>query len=80
MKKKTDIVREALELRDYKTALRIAKGFRMVTKEEKDAMTRGYECLIHPEFYKQLGYDVDAELEKAKKVVDKWRTNKNTGA
>ena len=56
MVKKTDIVREAIAIGDLKKALRIAKGFRInVTKEQRELMTRAYECMIHPEFYRQIG-------------------------
>ena len=55
--KQTDIVREAVKAGEWKKALRIAKDFRInVTKEQRDAMARAYECMVHPEFYRQLRY------------------------
>ena len=59
MTKKTDIVREAIKAGDMKKALRIAKDFRInVTKEQREKMSRAYECMAHPDFYKQIGTDV----------------------
>lgn len=58
MKKKSDMVRELVAARDYKKALSIAKGFKIgFTKEEQSTMTRAHECMVHPGFYSQLGYD-----------------------
>ena len=70
MVKKTDMVREELRSGDYKKALKIAKGFRInVTKEQQEVMTRAYECIVHPEFYKQIGVDILASIEKGKETV-----------
>lgn len=60
MEKKSDTVRKLVAAGDYKAALRIAKDFRLgISKVESDLMKRGYECLVHPEFYKSIGVDVD---------------------
>jgi hypothetical protein len=70
MTKKTDIVRKAVIEGDFKKALQIAKGFRIgITKEQRDIMTRAYECIVHPEFYTQLGIDVSAAIEKGINLV-----------
>lgn len=58
MEKKSDIVRRLVAEGDYKKALSIAKGFKLgFTKKEQDTMTRAHECMVHPGFYRQLGYD-----------------------
>lgn len=68
--KQTDIVREAVKAGEWKKALRIAKDFRInVTKEQRDAMARAYECMVHPEFYRQLGTDIAGAIEKGQEVV-----------
>ena len=68
--KKTDIVREAVKDGEWKNALRIAKDFRInVTKEQRDTMARAYECMVHPEFYKQIGTDISGAIAKGKEVV-----------
>ena len=62
MEKKSDIVRRLVAEGDYKKALSIAKGFKLgFTKKEQDIMTRAHECMVHPGFYSQLGYD-EAQL------------------
>jgi hypothetical protein len=71
MAKKTDIVRKAVIEGDFKKALQITKGFRIgITKEQRDIMTRAYECIVYPEFYTQLGVDVFVAIENGKKLVN----------
>lgn len=68
--KKVDIVRGAVNAGEWKKALRIAKDFRInVTKAQRDAMSRAYECMIHPEFYRQIGTDIPGAIAKGKEVV-----------
>lgn len=70
MVKKTDMVREAVRQGEWKKALKIAKGFRInVTNEQRDKMTRAYECMVHPEFYQQIGTDIAGAIAKGKEVV-----------
>lgn len=68
--KKTDIVKEAVAAGDMKKALRIAKGFRIrVTAEQRDAMARAYECMMYPEFYRQIGTDIPNAIAKGVDIV-----------
>lgn len=70
MIKKSDIVRKAVEEDDFKKALQIAKDFRInITKQQREVMARAYECMIHPEFYKQIGTDIQEAIAKGKEVV-----------
>lgn len=70
MTKKTDIVKEAVKSGDFKKALRIAKNFRInVTKDQRELMTRAYECIVHPEFYRQIGYDVMETINSGERTV-----------
>nr|DAG03544.1 MAG TPA: hypothetical protein [Siphoviridae sp. ctVOP12] len=70
MTKKTDIVREAVRSGEWKKALKIAKDFRInVTKEQRDRMARAYECIVHPEFYKQIGTDIPGSIELGKQTL-----------
>ena len=72
MIKKSDIVREAVREGDFKKALRIAKGFRInVTALERERMSRAYECIIHPEFYRQIGTDIPKVISEGKEVVSR---------
>ena len=63
MEKKTDQVKKFIEQGDLKAALRIAKSFKInVTKYQRDLMTRGYECIVNPRFYKSIGTDIDKAI------------------
>lgn len=70
MVRKSDIVRDAVKEGEWKKALRIAKDFRInVSREQKNAMARAYECMVHPEFYRQIGIDIAGAIAKGKEVV-----------
>ena len=65
MPRKSDMVRQYVASGEYRKALRIAKEFRLgISKEDSEAMKRGYECLVHADFYKQLGQDTDRIAQK----------------
>ncbi len=73
MVKKSDIVRAAVQKQDWKKALQIAKDFRMgVTKEQRSKMARAYECIVHPDFYRQIGVDISETIEQGKAVVKEY--------
>lgn len=58
MERKTDQVRRLILAEDYKGALKIAKGFRLgISKDDSDAMRRGYEAMWNPVFYQSIGMD-----------------------
>lgn len=72
MIKKTDVVREAVREGDFKKALRIAKEFRInITVADRDKMSRAYECIVHPEFYRQIGTDIPKAIAEGKEVVSR---------
>jgi len=65
MEKKSDKVRRLVAEGDYKSALRIAKGFRLgITKQQSDDMIRGFESMSNPRFYESLGFDTTALARK----------------
>lgn len=69
--KKSDIVRRLIAEKDYKKALRIAKDFRLgIRKSDTDAMRRGYECMINPAFYKQIGIDTEFAVELGIRTIE----------
>lgn len=73
MIKKSDIVREAVRKQDWKKALQIAKDFRIgVTPEQRSKMARAYECIVHPDFYRQIGVDIPDAIEQGKTVVKEY--------
>lgn len=70
MVKKSDMVRDAVREGDFKKALKIAKGFRInITAAERDKMSRAYECIVHPEFYRQIGTDISKAISEGKEIV-----------
>ena len=70
MEKKTDTVRRLTADGYFKGALRIAKDFRLgITKQESSAMKLAYECMVHGNFYKQLGYDLNEKVAEGLEVL-----------
>jgi len=70
MIRKSDIVRDAVKAGNMKKALRIAKDFRInVTREQRSKMSRAYECMIYPDFYKQIGTDIPGAIAEGIAVV-----------
>ena len=70
MERKSDLVRRLVSERRYKEALRIAKEFRLgIKKDDSDDMRRGYECMVHSRFYKQLGIDTDKIAQKGVETI-----------
>ena len=73
MIKKSDIVREAVREQDWKKALQIAKDFRIgVTQEQRSKMARAYECIVHPDFYQQIGINILEAIEQGKAIVKEY--------
>lgn len=73
MIKKSDIVKEAVREQDWKKALQIAKDFHIgVTQEQRSKMARAYECIVHPDFYRQIGVDIPEAIEQGKEVVKEY--------
>ena len=73
MIKKSDIVKEAVQDQDWKKALQIAKDFRIgVTQEQRNKMARAYECIVHPDFYQQIGVNIPEAIEQGKAVVKEY--------
>lgn len=73
MIKKSDIVKEAVREQDWKKALQIAKDFHIgVTQEQRSKMARAYECIVHPDFYRQIGVDIPEAIEQGKTIVKEY--------
>ena len=78
MVKKSDMVRAAVSRDDFKEALRIAKDFRInITKEQRSTMARAYECIVHPDFYRQIGTDIPAAINEGIELVTKLYGSKS---
>lgn len=64
---KSDLVRSYIASGEWKKALKEAKDFRIgITKEQRSVLARAYECMVHPDFYRQIGKDVNACIEYGK--------------
>jgi hypothetical protein len=61
---KAQEVRNLIAMENYKAALCGAKDFRIgVSDEQRSVMRRGYECMVHAEFYLQIGIDPEKAIE-----------------
>lgn len=70
METKTSIVKQLVASKDYKKALSIVKGFRLgIAETEHDTMTRAYECMVHPSFYKSIGIDTERAITDGIQVL-----------
>lgn len=69
--RKTDIVRAAVQVEDWKRALRIAKDFKLgISKEQQKMMSRAYECMVHPDFYEAIGVDLAQAVQAGVTVLN----------
>lgn len=72
MVKKSDIVRAAVASGNLKEALKIAKDFRIgISPEQRSTMAFAYECMVHPDFYRQIGRDIEGSISKGVELVTK---------
>lgn len=69
METKTDKVRRLVSSGDYKQALQICKEWQYRDPSHREILRLGYECLLYPDFYKQLGYNPNQEYQEAIKVL-----------
>lgn len=69
-------------LADWTADLTVDLGLEKATKkemeersipemEERDKMSRAYECIVHPEFYRQIGTDIPKAIAEGKEVVSR---------
>jgi hypothetical protein len=67
---KAQEVREKIDAGDYKSALRGAKDFHIgVSAEQRSAMSRAYECMVRPDFYRQIGKNVEECVQAGVSVL-----------
>lgn len=67
---KTDVAKNLTLQGKYKEALKIVKGFKLgYTKQDTDILTRGYECMIRPEFYRSLGKNPQECIDQAVELL-----------
>ena len=70
MQKKSDKVRELVASGQFDKALSLAKTFRMwASKEDGKAVQLAHEVKTNPDFYKQIGKDIQSEYKKGVDVL-----------
>ena len=69
METKNEKVRRLVSCGDYKQALQICKDWNYKDASHREILRLGYECLMYPEFYKQLGYTPEYEYQEAIKIL-----------
>lgn len=70
MESKSDAVRRLVSIGAWNEALAIAKSFRLgMTKEQHSDIVRAHECAHYPDFYREVGYDVNALIRKGIDVL-----------
>lgn len=74
MKSKNQEVKELVAQGEYKRALQICKEWDYENESHGDILRRGYDCLMYPEFYRQIGKDPDKEYQKAVDVLNELYT------
>jgi hypothetical protein len=61
---KAQEVRNLIARENYRAALHGAKDFRIgVSREQRSVMARAYECIVHPDFYRQIGKNLDERIQ-----------------
>lgn len=70
---KTDQALALIAAGQVKEGLKIFSTFKLgLTKEQCGKLKTGYECLVHPEFYKQLKVDVDQAVAEALMICNQF--------
>ena len=69
METKNALVRRLVSSGDYKQALQICKEWDYKDPHHREILRLGYECLMYPRFYKQIGIDPDSKYREAIDVL-----------
>lgn len=69
METKNDRVRSLVSRGEYKKALQICKDWDYKDPSHRDILRLGYECLMYPTFYSQIGKDPKSSYENAVSVL-----------
>lgn len=71
MESKNEKVRRLVARGEYKQALQICKEWNYEDPSHREILRLGYECLMYPDFYTQIGYDPDIRYKDAIEVLHK---------
>lgn len=69
METKNAKVRRLVAAGQYKQALQICKDWDYESRMDRETLRLGYECLLYPSFYSQLGHDPELEYQRAVRVL-----------
>jgi hypothetical protein len=71
MKTKSEQIKEAIKIDDWKKAFKIANGFFTgLAKDEKRSIDISHECNCGKlDFYRSIGVDTDFEILNAKNIL-----------
>lgn len=69
MESKNAKVRRLVSCGEYKQALQVCKDWNYANPLHRDILRLGYECLLYPDFYRQLGKDTDYCYQEAIRVL-----------
>lgn len=71
MRTKKSLVESYVRSGEYKKALSICKEWKLpISEEESDTLRRGYECMIYPRLYEQIGYNPAEEIQKSVAILN----------
>ena len=63
METKLSILLRHVSLKEYEKAISLAAKFKRLGKE-KDAIILAHGCITRPDFFKQIGYDIDDAIQR----------------
>ncbi len=69
METKNAKVRRLVREGEYKKALQICKEWDYENPEHREILRSGYDSLLYPSFYKQIGQNPEAQYNKAVEVL-----------
>lgn len=69
METKTQKVRNLVAAGEYKKALQICKDWIYENPTYSSILRLGYDCLLYPKFYKQIGKDPEHAYQEAVRVL-----------
>lgn len=75
MESKNAKVRRLVACGEYKKALQICKDWIYENPSHSEILRLGYECLMYPGFYRQIGKDPERAYNEAVRVLNEvYRT------
>lgn len=71
MIKKTDLVKQYIKKGDWKSALKIASRFRILSKQDKKDLVRAHESIHNPQLYQQMGFNPSELQDRGINVLNR---------